>query len=134
MLIQQVRKQFITKLYPVALVTPVEPFLMDTPDDVLVFDDAMLEKYWNGLAKLDENDNLVDDEEAIQKRDNEIKKQTLQGQIDSLEKEAGPRPFRDYMINTVKDYGAVTEAYPNGKIKDIDDMITELRKQINELG
>ena len=86
----------------------------------------------NGAFYNPEDNADVQAEKESQKRNQQ--KALLQGQIDSLEKEAGPRPFRDYMINTVKDYGAVTEAYPNGKIKDIDDMITELRNQINELG
>lgn len=128
-----VRKAKDGKLYPAEVVTPVGGMFMDAPTDVLVFDDAMLEKYFAGLAKLDENDNLVDDEEAIQNLNNQTKIQTLQGQIDSLEKESGPRVFRDLMLTKFNDVGPITPLYPNGKIKDIDDLISTLRNQINEI-
>lgn len=121
------------RLYPTEVVTPIGNMLMEAPTDVLVFDDAMLEKYWNGLAQLDENDNLVDDEEAIQKLEYQNKIQNLQEQIDSLEKESGPRVFREFMLNTIKDVGPITPLYPKGKIKDIDDIISTLRKQIKDL-
>ena len=58
----------------------------------------------------------------------------LQTQIDYLERIAGVRAFREYMLNKVKDVGTITGEYPNGKTLDIDNQIKYLRGQINDLG
>ena len=50
-------------------------------------------------------------------------------QISALEAIGGIRPFRDYMLS-INQFGAITTAYPNGKIKDIDTQISTLRSQL----
>jgi len=75
---------------------------------------------------------LTDDEADAYElgQQNTIKKASLQSQIDALERVAGVRAFREYMLDVVKDVGAKTTDYPNGKTLDIDNQIKDLRVQM----
>lgn len=78
--------------------------------------------------------NNADWQNELMVREKEFKKASFQNQIDSLERIAGVRAFREYMLYTVKDAGVKTAEYPNGKTLDIDNQIKELRVQIASLG